>query len=156
MSRELSRDSLIRDLNVEVRRYQNAQDAFDDAASERLGINRTDARCVDIIDLGGQITAGQLAAESGLSTGAVTAVLDRLEQAGYVRRTRDTADRRRVLVELTPKVRERAEAIWGPIALEANEVFDRYSDEELALLRDFVVGSREFLLRHLDRIRSAG
>jgi DNA-binding MarR family transcriptional regulator len=154
MSRENDREALIHDLTVEVRRYQNAQDAFDDAASERLGINRTDARCLDIIDLGGRITAGQLAAESGLSTGAVTAVLDRLEQAGYVERTRDTADRRRVLVELTPKVRERAEEIWGPIAAEANEAWGRYSDEELALLHEFLVTGREFLGRHLERIAS--
>ena len=69
-------------------------------------------------------------------------------------RTRDTADRRRVMIELTPKVRERAEEIWGPIAAEANETWSRYSDEELALLHDFLVTGREFLGRHLERIAS--
>ena len=153
MSRGIDREELIRDLNVEVRRYQNAQDAFDDAAAERLGINRTDQRCMDILDLNGQMTAGQLAAESGLSTGAVTTLLDRLERAGYVRRVRDTVDRRRVLVELTDEARKRAWEIWGPIAAEANEGWGNVSDEQLLFLRDFLVGSQEFLARHLERIK---
>jgi DNA-binding MarR family transcriptional regulator len=153
LSREIDREALIGELFFEIRRYQNAQDEFDDAASERLGINRTDQRCLDILDMHGQMTAGQLAAESGLSTGAVTTLLDRLERVGYLRRVRDTVDRRRVLVELTPEARKRAAEIWGPIAEEAGEDLVRYSDEELLLLRDFVIESREFLARHLARIR---
>jgi DNA-binding MarR family transcriptional regulator len=154
LSRGIEREELIRDLNVEVRRYQNAQDAFDDAAAERLGINRTDQRCMDILDLNGQMTAGQLAAESGLSTGAVTTLLDRLERAGYVRRVRDTVDRRRVLVELTDEARKRAWEIWGPIAEEANDGWANVSDEQLLFLREFLVGSQEFLARHLERIKN--
>jgi DNA-binding MarR family transcriptional regulator len=154
LSRGIDREAVIRDLSVEVRRYQNAQDAFDDAAAERLGINRTDQRCMDILDLNGQMTAGRLAAESGLSTGAVTTLLDRMERAGYVQRVRDTVDRRRVLVELTDEARKRAWEIWGPIAEEANEGWGRFSDEQLVFLRDFLVGSQEFLARHLERIKS--
>jgi DNA-binding MarR family transcriptional regulator len=155
MSREIDRESLIGELNVEIRRYQNAQDEFDDAASQRLGINRTDQRCLDILDLNGQMTAGRLAAESGLSTGAVTTLLDRLEHKGYVRRVRDTVDRRRVLVELTDEARERAAEIWGPIAEEAGEGWANVSDEQLLFLRDFLTGSRAFLARHLARIKAA-
>lgn len=154
MSREIDREKLIGELNVEIRRYQNAQDAFDDAASQRLGINRTDQRCLDILDLNGQMTAGRLAAESGLSTGAVTTLLDRLEQKGYVRRVRDTVDRRRVLVELTEEARERAAEIWGPIAEEASDGWANVSDAQLLFLRDFLIGSQEFLARHLERIKA--
>jgi DNA-binding MarR family transcriptional regulator len=154
MSREIDREVLIGELNVEIRRYQNAQDEFDDAASQRLGINRTDQRCLDILDLNGQMTAGRLAAESGLSTGAVTTLLDRLEEKGYVRRVRDTVDRRRVLVELTDEARKRAAEIWGPIAAEAGEGWANVSDEQLLFLRDFLTGSRAFLARHLARIKT--
>ncbi len=140
------------ELNLEVRRYQNAQDEFDDAASARLGINRTDQRCLDILDMHGQMTAGQLAAESGLSTGAVTTLLDRLERAGYVQRVRDTVDRRRVLVEMTDEARARAWEIWGPIAEEANAWMKNYSDAELVFLLGFLKGSQEFLARHRARI----
>jgi DNA-binding MarR family transcriptional regulator len=154
VSRQSVRKALLEELTLEIRRYQNAQDEFDDAASKRLGINRTDQRCLDILDMHGQMTAGQLATASGLSTGAVTTLLDRLERVGYVRRVRDTVDRRRVLVEITDAARKRAEEIWGPIAAEAGEGFAHYSDEELVFLRDFLRGGQEFLARHLARIKN--
>ena len=136
--------------------YQNAQDAFDDAASRLLGINRTDQRCMDIIDLNGSITAGQLASEAGLSTGAVTTVLDRMERAGLVRRVRDTQDRRRVLVELTDDARRRAWEIWGPIATEADGYYAGYSEEQLSFLLDFLQRAQEFLARHRARVETMG
>jgi DNA-binding MarR family transcriptional regulator len=141
------------ELAAEIRTYQNAQDEFDDAAVARLGINRTDGRCLDILDRHGQMTAGQLAAATGLSSGAVTTLLDRMEQAGYVRRIADKVDRRRVLVELTDKARARAWEIWGPIAEEWAERSAGYTDEQLLLLRDFLVEGRELLARHLARIK---
>jgi DNA-binding MarR family transcriptional regulator len=153
MSRRIDRQVLLEEFTSEVRRYQNAQDEFDDAAAERLGINRTDLRCLDLIDLAGRMTAGQLASESGLSTGAVTTLVDRLERAGYVRRVRDDVDRRRVLVELTDAARTRAGEIWAPIGQESAERMAAYSDAEVEFLLDFLKGSREFLARHLARIK---
>ena len=99
------------------------------------------------------MTAGRLASESGLSTGVVTTLVDRLERAGYVRRVRDEVDRRRVLVELTDAARARAGEIWGPIGQESAERMVAYSDAGLAFLLDFLKGSREFLARHLARIK---
>ena len=86
------REALLQQLGDAVREFQRAADAMDDAACARLGINRTDARCMDVLDHRGRMTAGELAQASGLSTGAVTGVLDRLERLGYVRRLRDTED----------------------------------------------------------------
>jgi DNA-binding MarR family transcriptional regulator len=88
----------------EIRRSQNATDRFDQAVADALGMNRTDMRCIDVLQREGPVTAGRLAEATGLTTGAMTTALDRLERAGYARRTRDAADRRRVVVELTPKV----------------------------------------------------
>src|SRR4051794_4420460 len=105
------KDELIEQLVWEVRAAQTAVDAMDDAAARALGINRTDGRCFDTIDREAPLPAGRLAERSGLTTAAVTAVLDRLEGAGYARRVRDPDDRRRVLVELTPLMHERAAAI---------------------------------------------
>lgn len=141
-------------MGLEVRRHQNAQDAFDEAACARLGINRTDGRCLDILDQHGRMTAGALARESGLSTGAVTALLDRLERAGYVRRARDTVDRRRVMVELTDEARRRAWEIWGPMGEDAAAFFARYSDDELAFIRDFLRDGQRLLGEQLERVRS--
>lgn len=151
LSRE-ERQALLREVGVEVRRHQNAQDRFDEAACVRLGINRSDGRALDILDQHGRLTAGQLARESGLSTGAITTLLDRLERAGYVRRVRDGVDRRRVLVELTDHARQRTWEIWGPIAEQADEELAHYSDAELAFIRDFLRRGREILSQHLGRI----
>ena len=149
-----AREALVNEIGLEVRAYQNAQDAFDEAATGRLGINRSDGRALDIIDRHGRITAGDLAKESGLSTGAITTLLDRLERAGYVRRVRDDVDRRRVLVELTDEARRRAWEIWGPIAEASGRTLGRYSNEELLFIRDFLRSSREFLLEHLERVKA--
>jgi DNA-binding MarR family transcriptional regulator len=135
MSRE-SKVELIRQLMDAVRASQTATDLMDDAACHALGINRTDGRCVDIIDREGPITAGKLAERAALTTAGVTIVLDRLEKAGYARRVRDERDRRRVLVEVTPLVRERSSQIWGPVEQFEREL-RRYSADELRLLRDF-------------------
>jgi DNA-binding MarR family transcriptional regulator len=153
----LSRDlkvELIQEVGLESRMHQNAQDAFDDAACAVLGINRTDARCLDIVDRAGPMTAGALARESGLSTGAVTALIDRLERAGYVSRVRDTEDRRRVLVEMTDLARAAAAPIWGPIAEEAGRWLSTYDEEQLRFVRDFLREARAFLDRHRARVEA--
>jgi DNA-binding MarR family transcriptional regulator len=152
LSRE-NRGKLIEDLIYEIRASQTATDAFDDIACAALGINRTDARCLDILEREGQITAGRLAELSGLTTAAVTAVLDRLEQAGYGRRVRDETDRRRVLVELTPLMTERAEKIWGPLGEEARRTLSRLSLEQLGMLRDFFRAGRRMNEEHIERVK---
>jgi DNA-binding MarR family transcriptional regulator len=88
--------------------------------------------CLDIVDYAGPITAGDLAKQSGLTTGAVTAVLDRLERKGYVRRTRDTADRRRVLIEMTDEARQRAMEFYGPLAEAGMKTMEEFTLAQLA------------------------
>jgi DNA-binding MarR family transcriptional regulator len=135
---------LFEQLMLEIRASQNATDRFDQAVADTLGLNRTDMRCVDILDRGGGLTAGQLAQVTGLTTGAVTTVIDRLEAAGYARRVRDTEDRRRVHVELTERAREAAGDFYGEHAELAERLYDRYTTDEIELLLDFVKGGREF------------
>lgn len=152
MSRD-HREELIAALGLESRRYQNAQDLFDDIAVARLGINRTDGRCLDIVEQHGRMTAGELARESGLSSGALTTLLDRLERRGYVRRVRDTADRRRIFIELTDLARGRAWEIWGPIGEAVPALFEAYTDAELEMILRFLRASIAFLAKHTERIR---
>jgi len=140
------------EVGLEVRRHQNAQDLFDEAACAYLEINRSDGRALDIIDQHGRMTAGELARESGLSSGAITTLLDRLERAGYVRRVRDDEDRRRVHVEPTDRARQRAHDIWGPIGELAGAQFARYTDEQLLFMRDFLRDGRELLNEQRERV----
>lgn len=75
---------------------------FHARVAEQMGLSATDEKCLDLaMRAEGPLTAGRIAELSGLSTGAVTGVIDRLERAGYVRRVRDPHDRRKVLVEVT-------------------------------------------------------
>jgi DNA-binding MarR family transcriptional regulator len=135
-----------------IRGWQTDQDIFDEAAATYARINRTDFRCLDILDRGGRMTAGQLAAESRLTSGAVTAVLDRLEAAGLAHRVRDTADRRRVLIEVVPDLLKRSLPIYGPIIKEGARTMATYSDEQLETILDFMLRSRELLARNTTRV----
>jgi DNA-binding MarR family transcriptional regulator len=135
----LSREELIWHLVDAIRMSQNATDALDEAAAAYLGINRTDARALDVIERQGRVSAGELAREMHLTTGAVTTVVDRLERAGYARRVPDPADRRRVLVEAP------AEAVAA---------FDPYTDEQLELLLDFTRRGIEWNLQRIERVQA--
>ncbi len=148
------RERLFQELGNEVRASQRATDEVDELISEHLGINRTDSRCLDILDQHGRMSAGRLAELSGLSTGAVTAVIDRLERGGYARRVSDPSDRRRVLVELTPKTTELAwELMGGPMSEAARPLIERYSESELELLLEFTRRGREVQERHAQWLR---
>jgi DNA-binding MarR family transcriptional regulator len=147
------RQALADDLFEEWRVLGVANDIADQAVADYLGINRTDARCLDIIERLGAVTAGRLARESGLSTGAVTTVLDRLERSGLARRTSDPTDRRRVLVEMTPAARAANEELYRPLAEAGTDQMRRYSEAELTLLRDYHRSSRALIEAHAQRIR---
>jgi DNA-binding MarR family transcriptional regulator len=128
---------LLEELVLSLRAAQSATDAMDEAAAKALGINRTDGRALDIIDREGPLTAGKLAERTGLTTAAVTAMLDRLEKAGYARRAADPADRRRVMVEVTPLMQQRAWEIYGPLGEMGGEQVEKYTTKELELLIEF-------------------
>src|SRR5215217_153316 len=151
MSRESKKELVGQAIGL-VRENQAANDAFDEVAYGKLGINRTDGRCLDILENKGPMTAGRLAELSGLTTAAVTAVLDRLERAGYARRVRDVKDRRQVIVELTPLMAERGGQIWGPLGEEAVREIGRLSADELRLVMEFFRRGREVNERHIERV----
>jgi DNA-binding MarR family transcriptional regulator len=109
----------------------NATEAIDELFSLYIGVNRTDARSMDLLDLYGPMTAGALADRAGVTTGAVTAILDRMERAGYVRRVRDDADRRKVHVELTEEARRVSNDFYAPIAERGAQLLMRFSADEL-------------------------
>jgi DNA-binding MarR family transcriptional regulator len=136
----------------EVRRSQGATDRFDQAVADALGLNRTDMRCLDTIEREGSVPAGRLADTTGLTSGAITTALDRLERAGYARRVPDPTDRRRVLVELTPQLRERTNAFYEPHMKLSEQLYQRYNQPQLELLLEFVRAGREFNELHAAEI----
>jgi DNA-binding MarR family transcriptional regulator len=147
-----SRQALIREAGYAMQAYQRSTQAFDDAVGRALGLNPTDLRCLDwLVD--GAKSAGELSAGTGLSSAATTTLIDRLERRAFVRRMRDSVDRRRVLVEMTPDGLERVNRYYGPIVSEGSALFVDASDKQLAQMRDWLVAARELTDRHRDRIR---
>lgn len=147
-----SNDLLIDRVAGEIALFQHATGGVDEAAATVLGLNATDLRCMGRL-VQGPLTAGGLAADSGLSRGAMTTALDRLERVGYVQRVRSTTDRRQVKVEMTRRALSLAEAIWAPIARAGKAQLAEYSDEQLAFLVDFLRRGRELQEREAERIR---
>ena len=145
---------LVEQLITEFRVSGNQDDAFDNLAARRLGVNETDLHCLNIIQNSGGVTAGELAAQAGLTTGAVTGVIDRLERVGYAKRVPDPADRRRVKLEVTPKFYSRAESIWAPVAAEWSTTLSReFTAEELERITEFLKATNEITRRHMERLR---
>jgi len=128
--------------------------AFANAVAERIGINRTDYECLDLLDAhGGALTAGQIAELTGLTSGAVTGVVDRLERARLVKRASDPSDRRRVIVEMTHARADEFAEIFGPYAQGWQELASRYSPEQLDLILSYVAGAVELLQEQTLRVR---
>ena len=121
-----------------VRAAQTADDMFDETVVEFLGISRSDGRCIDIVDRLGRCTAGRLAAESGLTPGAVTALVDRLERAGYLRRSRDTADRRKVWIATTERTRQFNAHIWGHLSIVLPPLFESFTTEQVEAIVQYM------------------
>jgi DNA-binding MarR family transcriptional regulator len=150
--RAARRQALVRAVGAATQAFQRSTDAFDDAVAQRLGLNRTDLRCLDWL-YDGPKTAGQLAAATGLSSAATTTLLDRLERRGLVRRVRDAADRRKVLAEMTELGWRQTGAYYGPLAEEGARLLEQYTDAQLTAMRDHLVAATALIDRHRARIR---
>jgi DNA-binding MarR family transcriptional regulator len=151
------RAELLAALNGELRELSTAAILFHQAIADRLGLNITDHKCAGILCGTGPIPAGELAERTGLTTGAITGVIDRLEAAGFVRRAPDANDRRRVIVEPFP---ERIEREVGPLfesmARAMGELCAHYSTEELAVIRDFIARAHKGAYAEAGKLREEG
>jgi DNA-binding MarR family transcriptional regulator len=153
---KLSRDELIEEFIAAIRASQTANQTLDHSVAEYFDLDSSAYRCLDILDQEGPMTAGQLAERARLSPGAITALLDRLESKRLARRTRDTKDRRRVLVEVTPELRRRAAEVYGTPE-EGAQALAGYSDEQLEFLIRFLRGSiayQEERMRRLEELKA--
>jgi DNA-binding MarR family transcriptional regulator len=121
-----------------LRELSASLDALTNAASPHAGLNRTDIRALDIINLQRGLTAGQLADRLKLTTGAITGVLDRLERAGQARRAADSADRRRVVVQPTSEARRLGSVVYRQLGSDLDRLLAEYSAEEEEVIDGFL------------------
>ena len=142
-------------MGAAVQDYQAAVDDFDREVARLLGINATDARCLEIlIQETSGVTPRELADRLGLTTGSATTMLDRLEKVGYVTRSAHPSDRRKLLVHATPTARERAFELIGPLVAEGKRtLLSRYSAGQLELITEFLTSAAELQSQHVARLR---
>jgi len=139
---------------VAVRRTGSLMNLMGQAAADRVGINATDMNCLNILSFSGAMTAGELARATGLTTASITGVVDRLEAAGFVRRERDLADRRRVVVTIViEKAIQEVASIFAPMVADWQQLAARYSDDELRLIVEFYDQMQQVIRKHLTRLR---
>jgi DNA-binding MarR family transcriptional regulator len=137
-----------------MRRTGSLMQLMGQAAADRIGINNTDLNCLNILSFSGHMTAGELAKATGLTTASITGVIDRLEEAGFVRRERDPHDRRRVVVRLSlDKAVSEVATVFAPMLHDWREMASRYSDDELRLIVDFYGRVEQVFRKHLIRLR---
>ena len=133
-----ARTTLIGEVTGEFEVLRQAADRLDEAVAAQVGLNRTDLRCLGIVYRHGRLTAGELADESGLTPGAITTVLDRMERSGFANRVADPADRRRVLVVSTAATREVGGRLYGEVEVASTAALEPHSADELAVIRDYL------------------
>jgi DNA-binding MarR family transcriptional regulator len=124
---------------------------FHQAVATRMGITTSDLNCLNLLQMAGPLTAGQLAEQVGLTKGgAITAALDRLERAGLIERERDPADRRRTIIRHTQEAVDRI----GPLMPGDvwQDLYDRYTDDELRLVLDYTERSSETVRILIERL----
>jgi DNA-binding MarR family transcriptional regulator len=125
------------DPRATYRRYLSAVILHGFASAEAAGLNATDFYALNILELAGAITSGELAEHTGLTTGATTRLIDRLERAGYVRRSADPADRRKVIVQAIPK--EGIDQALNPARERLGEIFQSFTPKQHEVLFDYFV-----------------
>lgn len=135
----MSRKQIIHILSEELRGNSTATILFHEAIAAKLGLNSTDHKCLDVILKNQPLTAGQLSALTGLTTGAVTGVLNRLEQAGYVSRVQDPQDKRRVVICIDQeKAAKDIVPLFESFGKDLDQMLSRYDDAELENILDFI------------------
>jgi DNA-binding MarR family transcriptional regulator len=143
---------------IEKRREMSTETImFHQNVADVLGLHITDHKCLDLIRQYGAMPAGRLAELTGLTTGAVTGIIDRLEKVGYVRRTNDPKDRRRTIIELVrnKKWERKIEAIFIPFHESMRKFLSSYSDSELAFLLDVLTKSIELTREESKKLRTS-
>lgn len=146
---------LIHTLNQAVRAASTATALIHSALAESFGLNISDWKCGELVNRHGRLTAGQLAEMTGLTTGTITVIIDRLENARFVRRVTDAKDRRKVWVEATDErsaeVRQQLDDAFRPIL----EWMASYSDEQLILILAFTQRTTDLTLEAAARLRQS-
>src|ERR687886_2196131 len=152
----MEREEIIHAIVEKFKEMSTETIMFHQAVADVLGLHITDHKCLDLLHRFGAMPAGRLGELTGLTTGAVTGIIDRLEQAGYAKRINDPNDRRKTIVEPTrnKKLERKVEMIFTPLHERMYNLLSSYDDNELAFLLDVTTKFIEQTREHSKRLRS--
>jgi DNA-binding MarR family transcriptional regulator len=145
---------LIEKLTSEFRKNSTRTILFHQTIADKLKLNATDYKCYDFINQTGAVTAGQLSKLTGLTTGSTTALIDRLENYGYIKRDNDPNDRRRVLIKPLHQIKENNNSVFASLSSAITELCSRYNEEELDLVLDFLTNMDSILLKETEKLQN--
>jgi DNA-binding MarR family transcriptional regulator len=149
-----ARAALMEQLEHAVRRSSALGVLFGQTVASRVGISSSDLECLDFLNLEGRVTAGRLAEVTGLTTGAITGVVDRLEKAGLVRRERDESDRRKVFIATVPENIAQVGKYYQHMQRAVLKDWASYSDAELELLLRFMTQGCKTMLAANEELKA--
>ena len=153
-ARVSAREQLLTALDEAIRKLGAQAVLVSELVASRVGLNCTDLECLDLLHLAGPTTAGQVSAHSGLTTGATTAVIDRLERAGFVKRRRDKKDRRVVLVEVLDNCLPQVAPLYRSLQEDLMKVNARYTNRDLDVVARYMTEANEALARHVEWLQT--
>jgi DNA-binding MarR family transcriptional regulator len=154
LSRAKSRAALMQELEHAVRKSSALGVIFGQTVANAVGISSSDLECLDFLNIEGRVTAGRLAELTGLTTGAITGLVDRMQKAGLVRRERDEEDRRKVYIAIVPEALGKIASYYAPLQKAVTKNWEGYSDAELKLLLRFMTQGYDTMLGVLDDLKA--
>jgi DNA-binding MarR family transcriptional regulator len=137
---------------MSVGAFRTATDIVDEVVARVFGVNRTDLRLIQALQVAGQLTAGQLSSSVGLSPAATTTAIGRLVAAGHATRMRSDRDRRQTLVSLTPSALALGDQAFGVMVQAGRRVLRRYTRDELLVIQDFMQRARQVEITHVEKL----
>ena len=149
-----TRSDILKQLDKTLRMVGAQSVLLSDTVAKLVGLNSTDLECLDLLDIAGPTTAGRLAQHAGLTTGAMTAVIDRLESVGFVRRVRDPRDRRCVRVEALRRKFKHVTALYQRLIDATARLHEDYDDRQLAFVVDYLTKALALAADHVSWLQT--
>ncbi|PRS26254.1 MarR family transcriptional regulator [Bacillus sp. RJGP41] len=146
--------ALLESLTHRLQRYGMRSVLFQQNMAQKIGVSHTDLKSAEILNETGLITAGELSKITGLSTGSVTALINRLEKSGYVKRERDQLDGRKVMIMPIPERQEQIKSHYQSLSMATKELCSAYNEQELILINQFVEEITKIMDKENDKLMS--
>ncbi|USK65385.1 MarR family winged helix-turn-helix transcriptional regulator [Peribacillus frigoritolerans] len=146
--------ALLESLTHRLQRYGMRSVLFQQNMAQKIGVSHTDLKSAEILNETGPITAGELSKITGLSTGSVTALINRLEKSGYVKRERDQLDGRKVMIMPIPERQEQIKSHYKSLSMATKDLCSAYNEQELILINQFVEDITKIMDKENDKLMS--